>query len=64
MKKILAALIASVFAMSTAFAASHAGAPAMPASAAAKKEEKKAASAQKKSEKKAAAAARKEEAKK
>jgi hypothetical protein len=62
MSKLLAALVASLFAVSTAFAASHAGAPmagasgAKPAASAAKKEEKK-------EEKKAAAGAKKDEAK-
>ncbi|HSW21066.1 MAG TPA: hypothetical protein VLJ86_27835 [Ramlibacter sp.] len=62
MKNLLAALLASVFAVSTAFAASHAGAP-MAAASGAKKEEKAAAPAAKKEEKKAApaAAAKKEE---
>jgi hypothetical protein len=74
MTRLLAVLIASLFAVSTAFAASHAGAP-MPAASGAKAEtkvekkqekaetkaEKKAPKAEKKSAKKAPKAAAKEE---
>ncbi|HET6829619.1 MAG TPA: hypothetical protein VFH35_13105 [Ramlibacter sp.] len=57
MSKLLAALVASLFAVSTAFAASHAGAPMAGASGA--KTEKKEAKAEAKAEKKAAKAEKK-----
>jgi nucleoid-associated protein YgaU len=57
MSKLLAALVASLFAVSTAFAASHAGAPMAGASGA--KMEKKEAKAEAKAEKKAAKAEKK-----
>lgn len=62
MTKLFAALIASVFAVSTAFAASHAGAPMAGASGA--KADAKAEKKDAKADKKDAKAAKKEDAKK